>query len=203
MFVHDLIKIKFSREGYLPNYPYHLISDEEMCNAFLPYEYDDDDPTSGYEDSMNAELNYFRDMYPLVHPQLLDEYKTLVAEIAYHLNELKVSNDDQYVMPDWVYSYMLDSVITVDSDQRDKHDLFIMLGTDNLEDEFDYDCCRACYAESEYCIKKLPVSRREHRPPTIFGEPHVIKSLRLKAADLTDAEISEYIDAESSSGKQV
>lgn len=33
--VHDLIKIKYVREGYLPNYPYHLISDSEMCDAFI------------------------------------------------------------------------------------------------------------------------------------------------------------------------
>ena len=35
MLVHDLIKIKLVRAGYLPNYPYHLISDKEMCEAFI------------------------------------------------------------------------------------------------------------------------------------------------------------------------
>ena len=34
-FVHDVIKIKYAREGYLPDLPYHLISDEEMCDAFI------------------------------------------------------------------------------------------------------------------------------------------------------------------------
>lgn len=202
MFIHDLIKIKLSREGYLPNYPPHLISDEEMCDAFLPYEYDEDNPTSGYEDSMSAALNYFRDIYSLPHSELLEEYKSLVADIAYHLNELKSTTDDEYTLPDWIYSYMLGCVLTEDSDIRDKHDLFVLLGTDNLEDEFTFDCCRACYEESKYWIAKLPASSRIHRSPTIFGEPHVIKSLRLKAADLTDTEISEYIQ-NNSDGKVV
>lgn len=203
MFVHDLIKINLSREGYLPNYPPHLISDEEMCNAFLPYEYNEDDPLFGFDSCMRAELNFFRDYYPEIHPQLHEKYKKLVSEIAYHLNEMLKSNDDEYQLPNWVYAYMLKEVVTVDSDIRDRHDLFVMLGTDNLEDEFNYDCGIACYRESSYWIKKLPVAQREHRPPTIFGEPHVIKSLRLKAADLTDAEISNYIDSESTEGKQV
>ena len=34
----DSIKIKYTREGYLPNYPYHMISDEEMFKAFLDVE---------------------------------------------------------------------------------------------------------------------------------------------------------------------
>lgn len=186
MITHDIIKIKLSREGYLPDYPPHLISEEEMCNAFLPYNYDADDPTSGYDDSMSAELNYFRDTYPLIHPDLIDEYKTLVSEIAYHLNNLKQSKDDTFELPDWVYSYMLGATLTVDSDQKDLHDLFVMLDTDNLFDVFNYDCARACYFESEAWISKLPEARREHRPPTIFGEPCVIKSLRLKQLDFVD-----------------
>ena len=34
-YIHDIIKIKYVREGWLPNWPYHLISDQEMCDAFL------------------------------------------------------------------------------------------------------------------------------------------------------------------------
>ena len=33
--LHDTIKIDLIRQGYLPNYPYHMISDIEMCKAFL------------------------------------------------------------------------------------------------------------------------------------------------------------------------
>ena len=184
MFVHDIIKIKLSRLGYLPDYPPHLISDEEMCDAFLPYVYDDSDPSSGYEDSMKAELNFFRDEYPLIDSSLEDKYIKLVSEIAYHINLLKNSTEDSYELPDWIYSYMLGHVITESSSQLDKHYLFVMLGTDNDFDEYTVDCADACYAESEQWIKKLPVASRSHRPPTMFGEPHVLKSLRLKQADL-------------------
>lgn len=183
MFIHDVIKINLVREGYLPNYPYHLISDEEMCDAFLPYVYDPDDPLSGYEDCMNAEYNYFRDTYPLLGEEIEGEYKILVSEIAWHLNELKKSNADSYTLPNWIYSYMLGAVLGPSSNQMDLHDMFVMLDTDNLFDEYDLKCAEACYAESDWWLKKLPQSQKSHRPPTMFGEPHVLKSLRLKASD--------------------
>ena len=188
MFVHDIVKIHLSREGYLPNYPYHLISDEEMCDAFLPYNYDKDDPYAGYEDCMNAELNYFRDQYPCDFSELSEQYKELVSEIAWHLNELKNSTDAEYELPAWVYSYMLASTLGPNSDIRDLHDMFVMLDTDNLYDEYELNCALACYKESENWLKKLPKSERIHRPPTMFGEPHVIKSLRLKKMDFIDGE---------------
>ena len=188
MFMNDLVKIKLSRLGYLPNYPPHLISDAEMCDAFLPYLYDMDNPLGGYDDCMNAELNYFRDTYPLLSDTLIDAYKTLVSEIAYHLNILKTTVDTEYVLPDWVYSYMIGSVVSVDSTQKDRHDLFVLLGTDNLYDEFDEKCSVACYNESIDWLKKLPTTYRQHRPPTMFGEPHVIKSLRVK--ELTNQYLS-------------
>ena len=184
MFIHDIVKINMIREGYLPNYPYHLISDEEMCDAFLPYLYDEDDPLSGYETFKSAEFNYFRDYYPLVHPQLEDEYKTLVSEIGWHLNQLKLSDRDSYVLPNWIYSYMLGSTLGPKSDVMDLHDMFVLLDTDNLFDEFTFDCARACYDVSVNWLKKLPASQKIHRPPTIFGEPHVLKSLRLQASDV-------------------
>ncbi len=39
MLTHDIIKIQYSREGYLPDYPYHMISDREMFNAFICIDY--------------------------------------------------------------------------------------------------------------------------------------------------------------------
>ena len=193
MFIHDVIKIRLVREGYLPDYPYHLISDEEMCDAFMPYKYDESDPFAGYEDFKNTSPNYFQDYYPLVHPQLEDEYKVLVSEIAWHLNELKQSKSASYRLPYWVYSYMIGSTIGPDSDILDKHDLFVLLGVDNLYDDFTFDCARACYNESSQWLKKLPPDRRVHRPPTIFGEPHVVKSARLRALDLTESDIAEVL----------
>lgn len=184
MLVHDIIKIELSRQGYLMDFPPHLISDAEMCDAFLPYKYNEDDPTAGYDECMDQELNYFRDFYPLVTPVLEKEYVRLVSEIAYHLNMMKTTSDPDYVLPDWVYSYMLKSVVSVDSSIKDKHDLFVLLGTDNLYDEFNEQCSLACYRESEYWLAKIPEEKKLHRPPTMFGEPHVIKSLRIKQLNL-------------------
>lgn len=181
MFLHDIIKINLSREGYLPDYPPHLISDAEMCDAFLPYVYDEEDPYGGFEACMNAEINYFRDNYPLVAPDLEKEYLQLVSDIAYYLHEMKTTTLDDYKLPNWVYSYMIGATLSVNSDIRDLHDMFVLLGTDNLYDEFNAECSEACYKESAAWITKIPKSKREHRPPTMFGEPHVIKSLRIKS----------------------
>jgi len=193
MFIHDIVKIRLSSLGYLPNYPYHLISDIEMCDAFLPYEYDSADPYAGYDACMDAPINFFRDYYPLIDESLLEPYKKLVSEIAWHLNQLKQANDT-YILPNWVYSYMLNAVLSVNSSQLDLHDLFVLLGTDNLYDEFTVECADACYAESVNWINKLLPAKKIHRPPTMFGEPHVIKSLRLKAANLTDIEYNSHVN---------
>ena len=180
MFIHDIIKIKLSRQGYLPNYPPHLISDAEMCEAFLPYDYDPNNPGGGYRRCMLAKINYFRDTYPNVAESLLSEYKLLVQEIAYHLYLLRNTVEVDHLLPDWVYTYMLGEVLGPESPWKDLHDLFVLLGTDNLYDEFDARCSVACYQESVNWLKKLPSEIREHRPPTMFGEPHVLKSLRIK-----------------------
>ena len=240
MFIHDIIKIQLSRDGYLPNYPPHLISDAEMCDAFLPYVYVEDDPTFGYDISMDTEINYFRDNYPVVDDSLLDAHKKLVSEIAYHINVLKNSTEDNPVLPDWVYSYMLGYPISINSNKKDIHDLIYPLGVDNLDDDFNADCMVACNIVSLAWIRSktlnaaftIPENYRTaitdllsdfwfnngtnapqkemisvysapfaynydisdpskeyvfksantvcDRPPTIFGEPHIIKSNRLK-----------------------
>lgn len=181
MFIHDLVKIRLSRLGYLPDYPPHLISDAEMCDGFFPYKYDPDNPESGYYDFMHTKINYFTYNFPLLDDSLSDAYKNLILEIAYHIHNLKISTETDYELPNWVYSYMLGFVISDTSEQKDKHDLFVLLGTDNLYDEFDAKSSIACYNESVRWLTKLTLEQRKHRPPTMFGEPHVIKSLRLKA----------------------
>lgn len=210
MFIHDLIKIKLSRLGYLPDYPPHLISDEEMCDAFLPYKYDADDPEGGYEDCMASTLNYFRDTYYIdsecginTDTSLDDIYRKLVVDIAYYIHQLKSDLTGDYVLPNWVYSYMLGEVLGPKSDKLDLHDLFIMLGTDNTDDVFTIDCAKACYRESKAWLAKIPESLKVHRPNSIFGEMHVLKSLRLQAADITNDEIRDRIQDDISSGRQV
>lgn len=203
MFSHDVIKIKYVNEGYLPNYPYHLISDEEMLDAFLTYpNYDfrtDEEIDKGVELTKKekwrrfvngSEPCYFRDNYPLYtdagcgeNEPLIEEnlYKDLVEYIAELIAQFKSSNEENIVLPDWVYSYMMGSTLGVKSDQRDLHDMFVMLNSDNDFDEFKPECASACYEVSRDWISKS----EEDRPPTMFGEPHVLKSLRLTEMDMS------------------
>ena len=78
---------------------------------------------------------------------------------------------------------MLGNVIGPKSSQQDIHDLLVMLDVDNIDDVFTPLACEACYDVSKSWINKFPDAQKEHRPPTCFGEPHVVKSLRLRIAD--------------------
>ena len=166
-FTDDIIKRNYVYEGYLPNYPYYLISDKEMCDAFIR--------EGGYFDT-----NYPRDIVSS-DSELSDAYDTLKESISNHIeNFLDLSNP--IPLPIWVYSYMIGSVISVNSDQKDIHDLLVLLGKDNPEDEFTVQAARQCYEISKAWISKYPTPDDETpRPPTIFGEPIVIKSLRLNS----------------------
>ena len=71
----DYIKIKYSQEGYLPNYPYHLLSDKECMNAFLSGEVVSDLTILSYKDMLNTCSNlsgYFIDTY--IEP-MMDQLK--------------------------------------------------------------------------------------------------------------------------------
>ena len=179
MLIHTIVKINLVREGYLHNHPYHLISDEEMIDAFLKVTRDKNNQIDSIE-------GYFPDMYSGADlPQSLQPaYIDLVENIMYHLDSYKNSEDKSYVIPDWVYSYMIGSCIVQNSPTEDKHDLFVLLNLDNIDDEFTDDIYTSCYNISKEWIKKLPPSKNNHRPPTMFGEPHVIKSLRLLKVDV-------------------
>lgn len=166
LLTHDIIKIMYVNLGYLPDLPYHLISDEEMFDAFI-----------------FADINYFADNYPV--PRGMDaQYNELKFAIVYHINhyianQASAISSSTYTVPDWVYSYMLGAVVGPASPELDRHDLFVLLGMDNMDDEFTDAIYAEIYNKSERWTYKLPLAEREHRPPTMFGEPHVIKSLRL------------------------
>lgn len=177
-YIHTIIKIRYSEEGYLPNYPPHLISDAEMCDGFLDYNYEEDSDEY-WESYLNSpHQTFFSDNYPLLDESLSDRYRELVVAIAEHISLLKSSNEPDYKLPDWIYSYMIGSTIGVKSDKQDIHDLLVMMDIDNLEDEFLPEACESCYLISKYWVKQNESSR----PPTIFGEPHVLKALRLSDA---------------------
>ncbi len=186
-YIHALVKINLVTEGYLPNYPYHLISDSEMCDAF-----------------MKDGKGYFYDMYPCEVPEYIDTlngtgpYDNLTRAMRYYINELKTSKDRNYTMPDWIYSYMLGSVIGKNSEAIDIHDIIYPLGVDNIDDAFTPEASKACYEASKEWLCKTKSNnyngnvygfdgrftifeglKTDLRPPTMFGEAHVIKYIRL------------------------
>lgn len=176
-YIHDCIKIRLSHEGYLMNYPYHLVSNEEMCEAFLSQHTDND---SGA----------FFDKYPRSIAEgahLLVQYNTLVSSIRYFLQQLINSGTEDYALPNWVYSYMMGSTIGKDSSVRDIQDLYKLLGGPAESEEFNSDLASSCFAVSQSWLRRFNNSESVEvdgisillRPPTMFGEPHVLKSLRL------------------------
>lgn len=217
--MHDIIKIKYTRLGYLPNYPYHLISDEEMFNAFINLEITDD--SSGSSDSVER---FFDDYYPNPFEDvnmiylgsageeisLRGEYlrlKNYIVEIINeYLSHRGAVDEDEYEIPDWIYSYMLgeviynvpgtaddfqykdihDTLLSLDNiqvdisrviDEAGEEDLIQLLNDDHINNEFNRVSCLRCYIESTKYISTLTTGIR---PPTVFGEPHVIKQLRME-----------------------
>lgn len=170
MILIDSIKIKYIQSGYLPDHPYHLISDNELLDAFI----------------FNTD-NYFDDNYSIesADEELIDIHHQLKEELIYHVNLAKAANDAS-VLPSWVTSYMLGTVVSETSGLKDIDDLIKL---SNLKDvipagQFNDILYRSNANISREWIGKLPSAKKEHRPITIFGEPHVIKSLRLSQVDV-------------------
>lgn len=167
MFIHDIIKIQYINEGYLPNYPYHMITDKEMFQAFL------------LEDE-----GYFAVNYPLLDPDLQEDYDALLEGIKVCIRAYMVDKID---IPSWVYSYMLGNTFSVNSDT---HDIMYLYELTNLTttqpDIFSADLQDECLKISKEWLSKLP-AKYGSRPATMFGEPHVIKSRRLAAVNVIDS----------------
>ena len=115
---------------------------------------------------------YFCANYPC--PALYrEEYQNLVSAIS---EQLATSLENDEMLPYWIYSYMGGWAISDTSSIEDRHDLFVLLNADNLYDTFNDRIYGLIYGVSSSWIARLDQSQK--RPPTIFGEPHVIKSLR-------------------------
>lgn len=176
--IHDIIKINYVREGFLPDYPPHLISDKEMLDAFIL----DENRESGV---------YFDYMYPDSFESLSKQYQDLKSDIILKLDTY-LSDGTQ--IPNWIYSYMLGSVIGINSSTRNKHDILVLLNEDNVDDEFTEAAAAKCYDISKDWIAKLAIARAQNRDgvsisewdrvPSLFGEPGIIKSLRLQQASI-------------------
>lgn len=126
------------------------------------------------------EGGYFDVNYPLVAPALQEEYDLLVQSIKNHLTAYL---EQKVPIPNWVYSYMIGSAISVNSDPLD---ILYLRSSFNLEDidaVFDGETSYNCYQESKKWVEKLTVPYEE-RPATMFGEPHVVKSIRLRQVDV-------------------
>lgn len=195
MLVHDILKIKYVNLGYLKkNYPYHLISDEEMFNAFI-------DLGTGFTSKLiDPNVRFFDMYYPnpfaeedyiyqktnamgevIEEISLSGEYSKLKAYIISAINEYLTyygtSEESNHLVPDWVYTYMLGEVVYTKSEYLDIYDTLELLGCSNLDNEFTREACIACYRTSLNYISTLTTGIR---PPTIFGEPHIIKNLRME-----------------------
>jgi len=196
MMIHDILKIKYVRLGYIPkNYPYHLISDKEMFNAFIKL-----DTTQEVQDD---QVFFFDDNYPnpfdktdvyrqtkideetgeviiISEINLYDEYCKLKAYIVNAINDYlayrSTPEESNHQIPDWIYTYMLGEVVYQNSEYLDIQDTLTLLQCSNLDNEFTKEACIACYVTSLGYVSKLSTNTR---PPTVFGEPHVIKQLRM------------------------
>lgn len=181
MLVHDIIKIKYVQLGYIQkNYPYHLISDEEMFNAFI-------DLGTGFTsnlidpDSRFFDMNYPNPFSSDDPQEYYDAYGSLreyiISSISSYLKYYGTSSESAHQIPAWVYTYMLGEVIYENSEYLDKEDMLKLLGCSNIDNEFTVSACVACYNTSLNYISTLTSGLR---PPTVFGEPHVIKQLRME-----------------------
>ena len=164
-FVDTLVRIHYVELGYLPNLPYHMITDEEMIDAFI------------------GDGNYFDSVYYCPGESVQKEYDALRTYISGVLTDYLSGTGDVTKIPSWIYAYMLGNVITYTSDAEDITYLYQL---NNLIPETSYDIfseqlASSCLEVSKAWIAKL-TSSDSARVPTPFGEPHVIKSLRLSAA---------------------
>lgn len=164
MHIHNIIKIMYVNMGFLPDHPYYLISDDEMFDAFL------------------GDDGFFATYYPCPDEEFREAYNKLLNYIIECINDYKQEGTD---VPDWVYSYMIMCPTTFASPEEDVAYICEMANIDTpaILAEFNTEVASTCYKVSKKWLQKIP-SRTNNRPPTMFGEAHVIKSLRLMQANV-------------------
>ena len=123
---------------------------------------------------------FFAINYPLLDDDLQEDYNLLFSGIT---ECIQAHITDGVDIPSWVYSYMLGNTLSIYSDSADIAYLYELLGLPTeVYDTFGADLQPACLEVSKEWLSKLP-AKYGSRPATLFGEPHVIKSLRLAAAN--------------------
>ena len=196
MMIHDILKIKYVKLGYIcKNYPYHMISDTEMFNAFMDL---GDDAFNEKTTIINPKVRFFDKYYPnpfdaddvyiktdskgeiVSEISLSGEYEKLKKYIKdtinAYLEHYGTLDEDKYLIPNWIYTYMLGEVVYKKSEYLDIEDTLALLDCSNLDNEFTKEACIACYKTSLSYVSTLTTGSR---PATMFGEPHVIKQLRM------------------------
>ena len=188
--VNDTVKIKLVRQGYLKNYPPHLLSDEEMVEGF--YKYFED----FYYKPMKKEYENPSkvDPYPMISARQPGQEDEMITYLDTLYDYIKKSCDEaitvarkqgeDVIVDDWISSFMLGSAIGPKSDTRDIHDLLVLMNVDNIDDIFTRLASETCYRISKKWIAKTYLGTENKRPPSVFGELHVIKSLRLDQVSL-------------------
>lgn len=167
-FLADTIKIHYNDLGYTQHdLPYHQISDKEMAMMF-----------AGSSSFANT---FFGDTYPLRginKDDIVFAVWDLVLWLQREVN--KAIEDPEYVLDPVVYSYMLGKPIGPTSSVDDITYLANLTKDESLAGltTFTPELARKCLAISRDWINKSPAANR--RPPSPFGEPNVIKSLRLQ-----------------------
>lgn len=196
-FINQVCKIQLSREGYLSEYPYHLISNSELADAFFETQVTIVDNNIQVDASFENSRDFFHQNFicdtswsPEVkygYQKLHRAIQLIVGNWKYlqsaSISHMTLDTDDVQceltvdALPDWVYSYILHKVICQRSSDADIHTLLDLLDIDNPLDEFSAEVAEKCYKVSAEWLAKFP--QIYHRPPSVFGEPHVIKSLRI------------------------
>lgn len=186
--VNDTVKIRLVRQGYLPNYPPHLLSDEEMIEGFYKYF------ENVYYKPMKKEFENPSKVDPYPFTLRGDEEDEMITHLDDLYTYIKTSCDsaikiaqvdgEDVVVDDWIYSFMLGSVVGPKSDIRDIHDVLVLMNADNIDDIFTRLASETCYKISKKWIAKTYLGTEIKRPPSVFGELHVIKSLRLSQASI-------------------
>ena len=159
--------------GFLPNYPYHLISDKEMFDAFM------------------RNNGFFATYYPCPDPEFQLAYNGLRDCIVTNITKFQAGEETE--LPDWIYSYMIMNPVTFNSPEEDIAYICDLANIDrpDILAVFTPQVASICYEISKKWLLKQP-STTDKRPPTMFGEAHVIKSLRLMQANvLLDVDLKE------------
>ena len=196
--IHDIVKIKYVDEGLLPYWPYHLISDEEMFEAFIlsdecAFDIYYPEPSDCCEEVIEAHRSLRSFLKTMISEYVINEYYGGVYGdsdgcICTCIDRSKVKRNsfgfEIDKVPDWVYTYMLGEVIGPESKEHDRHDLFVAMNIDNVYDEFTDDIYMSILKMSKNQIAKVRESFTgtidSERVPTIYGEPGIIYQLRVE-----------------------